>query len=207
MEPPLDDMSSFLLGCFLDVENQPRFYIFNDIGVVLKVVVEFKSLVEPFVDRVLDKSFALLGRGSRDIHHHIRVGILKYDTASNSCCLLRNGERPKDLLRTWLPLPELQHPIRVSIQIATGPFLLRYHKYILIFVAFGPFNPEELSWFPVPVGEFDFLGKVLDDKGRKGMHYFIAAFFVNVLDHPYLVEVFVAGNPNCRHLIPIVFWL
>lgn len=124
---------------------------------------QFESLIESLVDRVLHQHFPLLGRSTRHVDHHIGVGILEEHTLCDGSGLFSNAQRPLDLLGIRISFPELEHSIAICVEIATRAFSLADEEDVGIIGGGASFDMKQLSLLPVSKSQLDVFREILKD--------------------------------------------
>jgi hypothetical protein len=79
----LNNVRSFFLACFSNIKYQLGLNVLDEVGIVTFVKDQFESLVESFVDRVLNNFYAGLGRCLWNIHCHVCEGVFEENTLGN----------------------------------------------------------------------------------------------------------------------------
>ena len=185
----LHNVDPFLAILILQLENQPWLDILDKIGVGLVIENQSETLIESFIDRILNNFDSRFGWGLRHIDGHIGECIFKEDTLSYCSCFLCNTQDPADIRVVLLLLTQLNNSIPISVEVYIGTIFVLDQKGIRFLSTFIVFNDIMLTGRPISKSQFALPESTLKHQSGESMDHLMQLPLPYKLNHPHLIEV------------------
>ena len=185
----LHNVDPFFAVLILQLEDQPWLDILDQIGIGLVIEDQSETLIEPFIDRVLNNFNPRFGWGLGHIDGHIGEGIFKEDALGYCSCFLCDAQDPANIRVVLLLLAQLDNPIPISVEVDIGAIFVLDQKGIGFLSPFVVFNDIMLTGSPVAESQFALPEGTFEYQCGEGMDQLVQLPLPYKLDHPHLVEV------------------